>query len=127
MENGYILGGEQSGHIIFSKNARTGDGVLTSLKIMEAMVEEKMPLSELTRGLTIYPQLLVNVKVTSKKEVMEDADVLAAAKKVEEALGDDGSGTEPLIRVMVEAKTDEICKEHVDAVVDVIRSKGYEK
>ena len=83
---------------------------------MEAMVEEKMPLSELTRGLTIYPQLLVNVKVTSKKEVMEDADVLAAAKKVEEALGDDGrillrqSGTEPLIRVMVEAKTDEICK-----------------
>ena len=80
----------------------------------------------------IYPQLLVNVKVTSKKEVMEDADVLAAAKKVEEALGDDGrillrqSGTEPLIRVMVEAKTDEICKEHVDAVVDVIRSKGYE-
>lgn len=88
-----------------------------------------MPLSELTRGLTIYPQLLVNVKVTSKKEVMEDADVLAAAKKVEEALGDDGrillrqSGTEPLIRVMVEAKTDEICKEHVDAVVDVIRSK----
>ena len=132
MENGYILGGEQSGHIIFSKNARTGDGVLTSLKIMEAMVEEKMPLSELTRGLTIYPQLLVNVKVTSKKEVMEDADVLAAAKKVEEALGDDGrillrqSGTEPLIRVMVEAETDALCKEHVDAVVSVIRSKGYE-
>ena len=132
MENGYILGGEQSGHIIFSKNARTGDGVLTSLKIMEAMVEEKMPLSELTRGLTIYPQLLVNVKVTSKKEVMEDADELAAAKKEEEPHGDDGrillrqSGTEPLIRVMVEAKTDEICKEYVDAVVDVIRSKGYE-
>ena len=133
MENGYILGGEQSGHIIFSKNARTGDGVLTSLKIMEAMVEEKMPLSELTRGLTIYPQLLVNVKVTSKKEVMEDADVLAAAKKVEEALGDDGrillrqSGTEPLIRVMVEAETDALCKEHVDAVVGVIREKGYEQ
>ena len=132
MENGYILGGEQSGHIIFSKNARTGDGVLTSLKLMEAMVEEKMPLSELTRSLTIYPQLLVNVKVTSKKDVMEDSDVLAAAKKVEEALGDDGrillrqSGTEPLIRVMVEAKTDAICKEHADAVVEVIRRKGYE-
>ena len=132
MENGYILGGEQSGHIIFSKNARTGDGVLTSLKLMEVMVEEKTTMSELTRGLTIYPQLLVNVKVTSKKEVMEDADVLAAAKKVEEALGDNGrillrqSGTEPLIRVMVEAETDAICKEHVDAVVDVIRSKGYE-
>ena len=132
MENGYILGGEQSGHIIFSKNARTGDGVLTSIKLMEVMVEEKTTMSELTRGLTIYPQLLVNVKVTSKKEVMEDADVLAAAKKVEEALGDNGrillrqSGTEPLIRVMVEAETDAICKEHVDAVVDVIRSKGYE-
>ena len=99
---------------------------------MEVMVEEKTTMSELTRGLTIYPQLLVNVKVTSKKEVMEDADVLAAAKKVEEALGDNGrillrqSGTEPLIRVMVEAETDAICKEHVDAVVDVIRSKGYE-
>ncbi len=131
IENGYILGGEQSGHIIFSKNARTGDGVLTSLKLMEAMVENKTTMSELTRGLSIYPQLLENVRVTSKPEVMGDADVLAAAKKVEEELGDDGrillreSGTEPLIRVMVEAKTDELCKKYVDAVVEVIKSKGY--
>ncbi len=132
MDNGYILGGEQSGHIIFSKNARTGDGVLTSLKLMEVMVENKTSMSELTRGLNIYPQLLVNVRVTSKLAVMEDADVLAAAKKVEEELGDDGrillreSGTEPLIRVMVEAKTDELCKKYVQSVVDVIKDKGFE-
>lgn len=131
MENGFILGGEQSGHIIFSKNARTGDGVLTSLKLMEVMIERKTKFSELTRGLTIYPQLLVNVKVSSKTDVMSDEDVLAAAKKVEENLGDDGrillreSGTEPLIRVMVEAKTDDICKENVDFVVNVIKEKGY--
>jgi len=132
MDNGYILGGEQSGHIIFSKNARTGDGVLTSLKLMEVMVENKTSMSELTRGLNIYPQLLVNVRVTSKLAVMEDSDVLAAAKKVEDELGDDGrillreSGTEPLIRVMVEAKTDELCKKYVDSVVNVIKDKGFE-
>ncbi len=132
MDNGYILGGEQSGHIIFSKNARTGDGVLTSLKLMEVMVENKTSMSELTRGLSIYPQLLVNVRVTSKIEVMENEDVLAAAKKVETELGDDGrillreSGTEPLIRVMVEAKTDELCQKYVQSVVDVIKDKGFE-
>ncbi|MBE5943399.1 MAG: phosphoglucosamine mutase [Lachnospiraceae bacterium] len=131
IDNGFILGGEQSGHIIFSKNARTGDGVLTSLKLMEVMVENKSSMSDLTRGLSIYPQLLENVRVTSKPEVMSDEDVLAAAKKVEEELGDDGrillreSGTEPLIRVMVEAKTDELCKKYVDSVVAVIKSKGY--
>ncbi len=133
MENGHILGGEQSGHIIFSKNARTGDGVLTSLKIMEVMIENKSSLSELTRELNIFPQLLVNVRVTSKDEVMNDADVLAATKVVEEKLGDNGrillrqSGTEPLIRVMVEAETDDICKECVYSVVDVIKAKGYEQ
>lgn len=132
MDKGHILGGEQSGHIIFAKNARTGDGVLTSLKLMEVMIEEKTTMSELTRGLNIYPQLLVNVRVSSKPEVMGDADVLAATRKVEEALGDDGrillreSGTEPLIRVMVEAKTDDLCKKYVDEVVKVIREKGYE-
>lgn len=133
MENGHILGGEQSGHIIFSKNARTGDGVLTSLKIMEVMIENKSSLSELTRELKIFPQLLVNVRVSSKDAVMNDEDVLAATNKVEEQLGDNGrillrqSGTEPLIRVMVEAETDEICKECVDSVVKVIKDKGYEQ
>ena len=132
MDKGYILGGEQSGHIIFSKNARTGDGVLTSLKLMEVMIEEKTTMSELHRGLNIYPQLLVNVRVNSKADVMQDEEVQAAAKRVADALGDDGrillreSGTEPLIRVMVEAKTDALCRQHVDAVVQVIREKGYE-
>ena len=132
MDNGYMLGGEQSGHIIFAKNARTGDGVLTSLKLMEVMVENKCKMSELKRGLKIYPQLLVNVKVTSKADVMNDKDVLAAADEVTKMLGEDGrillreSGTEPLIRVMVEAETDEICKECVDKVVKVIKEKGYE-
>ncbi len=132
MDKGYILGGEQSGHIIFSKNARTGDGVLTSLKLMEAMIEQKTTMSELHRGLDIYPQLLVNVRVSSKTEVMQDKEVLAAAKLVETALGDDGrillreSGTEPLIRVMVEAKTDALCRQYVDEVVQTIRDRGYE-
>lgn len=132
MENGYVLGGEQSGHIIFSKNARTGDGVLTSLKLMEVMIENKCRMSELTRGLNIYPQLLINIKVTSKPEVMNDADVLAAAKKVEDELAGNGrillreSGTEPVVRVMVEAETDEICKKYAEKVVSVIKSKGYE-
>lgn len=132
MDKGYILGGEQSGHIIFSKNARTGDGVLTSLKLMEVMIEEKTTMSELHRELNIYPQLLVNVRVNSKADVMQDEEVQAAAKRVADALGDDGrillreSGTEPLIRVMVEAKTDALCRQHVDAVVQVIREKGYE-
>ncbi len=132
IDNGYVLGGEQSGHIIFSKNARTGDGVLTSLKLMEVMVENKCSMSELKRGLKIYPQLLANVKVKSKAEVMNDVDVLDAADKVTKELGDNGrillreSGTEPLIRVMVEAETDDICKACVDKVVDVIKKKGYE-
>lgn len=132
MDKGYILGGEQSGHIIFSKNARTGDGVLTSLKIMEVMIESKASLATLVRDIKIYPQLLVNVKVSDKQQVMNDEDVKKAAMEVEGALGDDGrillreSGTEPLIRIMVEAKTDEICKKYVDLVYNVIKSKNYE-
>jgi phosphoglucosamine mutase len=129
MENGYILGGEQSGHIIFSKNARTGDGVLTSLKLMEVMIESKCSMSDLTRDLKIYPQLLENVKVSDKAVIMNDADVLAAVKEVEDVLGEDGrillreSGTEPVIRVMVEAETDDICRKYVEQVVSVIKGK----
>lgn len=132
MENGHSLGGEQSGHIIFSKYATTGDGVITSIKFMEVMLEKKMAASELFRDLKIYPQLLVNVRVKSKPEARADEDVMAAVKKVEEALGDDGrillreSGTEPVIRVMVEAATDELCKKYVDEVVQVIKDKGHE-
>lgn len=132
MENGYVLGGEQSGHIIFREHAVTGDGVLTSLMIMEAMLSENKPLSGLTEDVKIYPQLLENVRVKDKEAAREDADVKAAAKEVEAALGDEGrlllreSGTEPLIRIMVEAKTDEICRENVDKIVSVLRAKGHE-
>lgn len=131
-KHNFILGGEQSGHIIFLNNARTGDGVLTSLKIMEAIVEEKVSLSDLTRGLKIYPQLLQNIRVNNKQNVIEDLDVINAVKLVEEELGDDGrillreSGTEPLIRVMVEAKSDEICDKYVQTVVSIIKAKGHE-
>ncbi len=132
MENNHSLGGEQSGHIIFSKHATTGDGVLTSIKIMEVMLDSKRKLSELFTSLTIYPQLLVNLKVKSKPEAKADPDVCAVVKQVEEALGDNGrilireSGTEPLIRVMVEAESDEICKKYVYMVIDKLKEKGHE-
>ena len=118
-QNGYRLGGEQSGHIIFSKLATTGDGILTSLKVMEVMLEKKAKLSDLARPVVIYPQLLVNVRVHDKPAAQGDADVQAAVKAVEEALGNTGrilvreSGTEPVIRVMVEAETEEICSKYV--------------
>lgn len=126
MQNGHCLGGEQSGHIIFSKHATTGDGILTSLKLMEAMLENKSTLGTLKKDLKIFPQLLVNVKVTDKDMIMNNEKVLAVSEKVSEALANEGrlllrpSGTEPLIRVMVEAKTDELCKKYVDEVVGVI-------
>ena len=129
--NGFKLGGEESGHIIFGKYASTGDGILTSLMIMEVVLEMKTSLSKLAEPVTIYPQLLRNVRVKDKNETMNDADVLAAVKKAEEALGDNGrilvrgSGTEPLVRVMVEAETDEICSKYVNDVIEVINSKGY--
>ena len=130
-KNGCILGGEQSGHIIFSKYASTGDGILTSLKMMEVMMARKKKMSELMEGLHIYPQVLENVRVTDKKAAQDDADVQSAVRAVTEALGDTGrilvreSGTEPLLRVMVEAETEEICKKYVDQVVDVVKKKGY--
>ena len=132
MENNHSIGGEQSGHIIFSKYAATGDGVLTSLMIMEVMLEKKMKLSDLIKDVKIFPQLLVNVKVNDKKAAREDEDVIKATKEVEEALGNEGrilireSGTEPVIRVMVEAKTDELCEKYVYHVVDTLKAKGHE-
>lgn len=123
MANGYQLGGEQSGHIIFSKYATTGDGILTSIKVVEAVVEKKTTLSELLADLKIYPQILINVKVTDKVAAMEDKEVLAEAAAVEKELGDTGrlllrsSGTENLVRVMVEAETDELCKKMADKIV----------
>ncbi len=131
MANGYSIGGEQSGHIIFSKHATTGDGVLTSLKVMEVMLESKEPLSELLKDIVIYPQVLKNVRVADKKQVREDEDVKAAIAAAEAVLGDNGrilvreSGTEPVMRVMAEAASNEVCHQHVDQIIDVIRKKGY--
>mgnify|MGYP000622718999 CR=1 FL=1 len=130
-KTGNCLGGEQSGHIIFSKYATTGDGILTSLKIMEVMLEKKETLGKLASEVTILPQLLKNVRVADKAAALNDPDVQAAGKAVDEALGNDGrlllrqSGTEPLIRVMVEAETPEICEKYVDQVIDVLKKKGH--
>ncbi len=130
-ENGYNIGGEQSGHIIFSKYATTGDGMLTSIKLMEVMLERHKSLGELAEPVSIYPQKLVNVRVKSKPETLEDRDVQAAVKAAGSALGSDGrilvreSGTEPVIRVMAEASTDALCDETVRSVVRVIEEKGY--
>lgn len=128
-KNGCRIGGEQSGHIIFSKYASTGDGILTSLKMMEVMMARKKTMSQLTEDLHIYPQVLVNVRVQDKAVAQADPDVQAAVQKVADELGDTGrilvreSGTETLIRVMVEAETHDICQKYVDDVVNVINEK----
>ena len=130
MNNNYVLGGEQSGHIIFSKYAKTGDGILTSLMLMEVILEKKMTLGKLAEEVKIYPQLLQNVRVADKKTARENPEVVKAIEHVAEVLGDDGrilvreSGTEPVIRVMVEASTDELCAKYVKEVVDVMEKEG---
>lgn len=131
-ENGHRLGGEQSGHIIFSKYANTGDGILTSLKIMEVMLENKTTLADLVEEVDIYPQVLKNIRVKSKPEARSDEDVIKAIEAAEASLNGDGrilvreSGTEPVIRVMAEAKTNEICNRVVDEIIAVIKQKGHE-
>ena len=129
--NGCRLGGEQSGHIIFSKYASTGDGILTSLKVMEVMMAKKKTMSQLAEDLVIYPQILKNIKVKDKALAQNDPDVQQAVAEVAQLLGDSGrilvreSGTEPLVRVMVEAESEEKCREYVDRVIDTIISKGH--
>lgn len=131
VKNGHRIGGEQSGHIIFSKYATTGDGILTAIKMMEVMLETKKTLGQLAAPVKIYPQVLKNIRVKSKPEAQNDVDVQAAVKKVADDLGTTGrilvreSGTEPVIRVMVEAETKEQCETYVDSVIDVIRKKGH--
>ena len=130
-QSGARIGGEQSGHIIFSKYASTGDGILTSLKMMEVMLARKKSLSELAAPLKIYPQVLENVRVTDKAIAQADPDVQAKVAEVGEKLGDTGrilvreSGTEPVLRVMVEAPEQETCQKYVDEVVRTIKSKGF--
>ena len=131
VSTGNRIGGEQSGHIIFSKYATTGDGILTSLKMMEVLLAKGKTMSELAAPVVFYPQVLKNVRVKSKPDAQNDPDVQAAVAKVAEELGDTGrilvreSGTEPVIRVMVEAETDEQCEKYVDQVIDVIKAKGH--
>lgn len=129
-ENGYELGGEQSGHIIFSKYANTGDGILTSLRMMEAMIDSKSTFSKLKGDLKIYPQILKNVRVKDKKNVLNDDNIKKIIEKEEKNLKDSGrilvreSGTEPLIRVMAEAETKEIAEMSVDKIVEAIEESG---
>ncbi len=128
---GFRLGGEESGHIIFSKYASTGDGIITAIKIMEVLLESKLPASKLYEGFKRYPQLLKNVRVKSKPDAVNDPDVVAALEKARQEIGDDGrillrqSGTEPVVRVMAEASSEEICAKHVNSVVEVIKAKGH--
>ncbi len=130
-KNGHLIGGEQSGHIIFSQFATTGDGVLTAIKVMEAMTETKQPLSKLTEGMKMYPQKLKNVIVDDKDGTLADEAVRAEVKKVEAELGTEGrvvlrkSGTEPLLRVMVEAGTQELCEEKVDQIIAAMKTNGH--
>lgn len=132
VQNGHIIGGEQSGHIIFSEYANTGDGILTSLQMMNVMLESGKSLAQLSETLTIYPQVLKNVRVTDKKTAQADPDVQAAVQAAKDALGEDGrilvreSGTEPLVRVMAEAKTLALCEQYVDGIIAVIAAKGYQ-
>jgi phosphoglucosamine mutase len=130
MQNGFVLGGEQSGHIIFAKYATTGDGILTSLMVLMTMLEKKLPLSMLAGEMKMFPQCLKNVVVKDKEEAQKNPAVLKGVEEVNKALGGDGrmllraSGTEPKIRVMVEAKTDELCEKYVDQLIAVIKEQG---
>ena len=130
-EIGASLGGEQSGHIIFKQHATTGDGILTSLKIMEAVIESKKTLAQLVEPVTIYPQLMKNVYVRDKKEAQNDVEVQKVIKEVEDKLGDEGrdlvreSGTEPVVRVMVEADTNEKCLQSVDYIISKMKERGF--
>ena len=130
VSHGYVLGGEQSGHVIFSRYATTGDGILTAIMLMEVILEEKKNLHELSEGMEKFPQLLVNVRVEDKPAVMENEQVRACERDIADELGSDGrillreSGTEPVIRVMVEARTDEICETCVARMVETIRGEG---
>jgi phosphoglucosamine mutase len=131
VKTGNRIGGEQSGHIIFSKYETTGDGILTSLKMMEVMLAKEKPMSELAAPVVFYPQVLKNVRVKSKPGALNDPDVQAEKDRVARELGTEGrillreSGTEPVIRVMVEAGSDEICEKYVDGVIAVIKAKGH--
>ena len=131
MDNGYSLGGEQSGHIIFGRHAATGDGILTAIKVMEVIAGQGKELSELLKDLKIFPQKLVNVKVKDKQAALDDKDVLAVSEEIEAELGGNGrlllrkSGTEPLVRIMAEAETAEQCEKYTDMVAGILKKNGH--
>lgn len=131
-KGGYCLGGEESGHVIFSKFASTGDGLISAIKIMEVFIESKLPSSRLCAGLEYYPQITKNIRVDDKDAAVSDSDVLVAVKYAEDKLGDDGkvllrkSGTEPVVRVTVEAKGEDLCRTLADRIAGTIIKKGYE-
>ena len=129
--NNFILGGEQSGHIIFRKYSHTGDGLITAIMLMEVMIDTQLPLSALAAGVTMYPQVLKNVRVDDKDGTMEDEKVIAAVEDCTELLGDNGrvllrkSGTEPVLRVMAEATTYAECEENVDRIILAMENSGH--
>jgi len=131
LEKGYRLGGEQSGHIIMSKYATTGDGILTSIMLMETLLESKLPASKMSEGFIVYPQVLKNIRVTDLDAAVNDENVKAKIDEVGARLGDSGrvlvrkSGTEPLIRIMVEASDEAKCNDCVDEIINTIKSEGY--
>lgn len=131
LKHGYSLGGEQSGHIIVQKYATTGDGILTALMVMEEVLDRKTTLGKLASAVTIYPQVLRNVRVSDKAAVLADADIKAKIEKITEDFGDTGrillrkSGTEPLIRVMAEGEDLDLCEHYVNSVIEMIKNKGY--
>jgi phosphoglucosamine mutase len=133
VQNGYVVGGEQSGHVILSKLATTGDGILTSIKLMEAVVAKKTKLSKLAEAVVTFPQVTKNIRVADKDKVMKNADVLEKVREISDLLGNDGrillrkSGTEPVVRVMVEAESAETCETLAQSVLDVIKERGLDK
>ena len=133
VQNGHIVGGEQSGHVILGKLATTGDGILTSIKLMETVVSKKTTLSKLAEPVVIFPQITKNVRVVDKKKVTENAEVLAKVQEITDTLGNDGrillreSGTEPVVRVMVEAESAERCEKLVQQVIDLIIARRLDK
>ena len=130
-ENDHMIGGEQSGHIIFRKYEHTGDGLVTAVILTSILIDTQMPLSSLKAGMTMYPQVLKNVEVDDKEQTLADPAVQAAVSKAGEILGNEGrvllraSGTEPVLRVMSEAGSHEICEQHVDAIIDAMRASGH--
>ena len=130
-QNGHLIGGEQSGHIIFLKYANTGDGVLTAIKIMQAMLSQKLPLSKLAEPVRMYPQVLKNVEVTDKATVLEDEGIKEAVMRAEKELAGEGrvllraSGTEPVLRVMCEASEDALADKYVDFIIDEMKKRDY--